>query len=117
LRRSRKFERRVVKLNPEQLSGEQQGHRSTPGSFRPRRPVPARAFRHSQFGGRSLIGDAEAEKCSASDRQRNALASVLDPSVSTPIVARILFFVGSGPVRGFAITPGAGILKLRSRSP
>jgi preprotein translocase subunit SecD len=41
---------------------------------------------------------------------RRALATILDSNISTLIAASILFFVGTGPVRGFAVTLGAGIL-------
>ena len=39
-----------------------------------------------------------------------ALSAILDANVTTFITATILFMVGSGPVRGFAITLGIGIL-------
>ena len=39
-----------------------------------------------------------------------ALSSILDANVTTFITAVILFLAGSGPVRGFAITLGLGIL-------
>ena len=39
-----------------------------------------------------------------------ALSAILDGNVTTLITALILFLVGSGPVRGFAITLGLGIL-------
>lgn len=39
-----------------------------------------------------------------------ALSSILDANVTTFITAMILFLAGSGPVRGFAITLGLGIL-------
>jgi preprotein translocase subunit SecD len=41
---------------------------------------------------------------------KRALATILDSNISTLIAACILFFVGSGPVRGFAVTLGAGIV-------
>jgi preprotein translocase subunit SecD len=41
---------------------------------------------------------------------RRALATILDSNISTLIAASILFFVGTGPVRGFAVTLGAGIV-------
>ena len=47
----------------------------------------------------------------ASDlRYEKALSAILDGNVTTLITALILFLVGSGPVRGFAITLGLGIL-------
>jgi preprotein translocase subunit SecD len=39
-----------------------------------------------------------------------ALATIIDSNCTTFIAAAILFFVGSGPVRGFALTLGIGIL-------
>lgn len=39
-----------------------------------------------------------------------ALSAILDANVTTFITAMILFAMGSGPVRGFAITLGLGIL-------
>ncbi|MGH6676280.1 MAG: protein translocase subunit SecD, partial [Xanthobacteraceae bacterium] len=39
-----------------------------------------------------------------------ALATILDSNITTFIAAAVLFYAGSGPVRGFAVTLGAGIL-------
>jgi preprotein translocase subunit SecD len=39
-----------------------------------------------------------------------ALATIIDSNVTTFIAAAILFFIGSGPVRGFALTLGIGII-------
>jgi preprotein translocase subunit SecD len=39
-----------------------------------------------------------------------ALSAILDANITTFIIAAILFTLGSGPVRGFAITLGIGIL-------
>jgi preprotein translocase subunit SecD len=39
-----------------------------------------------------------------------ALSAILDANITTLITAVILFVMGSGPVRGFAITLGLGIL-------
>ena len=39
-----------------------------------------------------------------------ALSAILDANVTTFIIAAILFVLGAGPVRGFAITLGLGIL-------
>ncbi|MEJ6397990.1 protein translocase subunit SecD [Yoonia sp. 208BN28-4] len=39
-----------------------------------------------------------------------ALSSILDANITTFMTASILFIMGSGPVRGFAITLGLGIL-------
>jgi preprotein translocase subunit SecD len=38
-----------------------------------------------------------------------ALATIIDANLTTFIAAAILFFIGSGPVRGFALTLGIGI--------
>jgi preprotein translocase subunit SecD len=39
-----------------------------------------------------------------------ALATILDSNITTFIAAAVLFFFGSGPVRGFAVTLGIGIV-------
>ncbi len=39
-----------------------------------------------------------------------ALATILDSNITTFIAAAVLFYAGSGPVRGFAVTLGIGIL-------
>jgi preprotein translocase subunit SecD len=39
-----------------------------------------------------------------------AFSSIVDANVTTLIVAVILYFLGSGPVRGFAVTLGLGIV-------
>ena len=38
-----------------------------------------------------------------------ALSAIIDANITTFIVASILFFLGSGPVKGFAVTLGIGI--------
>jgi preprotein translocase subunit SecD len=39
-----------------------------------------------------------------------ALATILDSNITTFIAAAVLFWVGTGPVRGFAVTLGIGIV-------
>ncbi len=39
-----------------------------------------------------------------------AMSAIVDANITTFITAAILYAVGSGPVRGFAITLGIGIL-------
>src|SRR6202790_2579369 len=39
-----------------------------------------------------------------------ALATILDSNITTFIAAAVLFYIGTGPVRGFAVTLGAGII-------
>ena len=39
-----------------------------------------------------------------------ALSTILDANITTFIAAAILFFVGSGPVKGFSVTLAIGIL-------
>ena len=39
-----------------------------------------------------------------------ALGTILDANITTLISAMILFYLGSGPVRGFAVTLGIGII-------
>jgi len=39
-----------------------------------------------------------------------ALATIMDSNITTFIAAAVLFFIGTGPVRGFAVTLGVGII-------
>jgi len=39
-----------------------------------------------------------------------ALSAIVDANITTFIIATILFTLGSGPVRGFSVTLGIGIL-------
>jgi len=39
-----------------------------------------------------------------------AVSAILDANITTLIAATILFAIGSGPVRGFAVTLGLGII-------
>ena len=41
---------------------------------------------------------------------KKAQTAVLDANITTLIAATILFFLGSGPVKGFAVTLGVGII-------
>jgi preprotein translocase subunit SecD len=41
---------------------------------------------------------------------KRALATILDSNITTFIAAAVLFYIGTGPVRGFAVTLGVGIL-------
>ena len=41
---------------------------------------------------------------------RNAFRAILDSNVTTLIAAAVLYFLGTGPIRGFAITLSIGIL-------
>ncbi|MGN6305639.1 MAG: protein translocase subunit SecDF, partial [Mesorhizobium sp.] len=41
---------------------------------------------------------------------QRALATILDSNITTLIAAVVLFFLGSGPVRGFAVTLAVGII-------
>jgi preprotein translocase subunit SecD len=54
-------------------------------------------------GGRSAINALDAGFS-------RALATIIDSNTTTFIAAAVLFFVGSGPVRGFALTLGIGII-------
>ncbi|GGE44799.1 protein translocase subunit SecD [Agaricicola taiwanensis] len=60
-------------------------------------------IREEVRAGRSPISAIEA----GFDR---ALATILDSNITTFIAAAVLFFIGTGPVRGFAITFGIGII-------
>jgi preprotein translocase subunit SecD len=39
-----------------------------------------------------------------------AMSSIIDANVTTLIVALVLYFLGTGPVRGFAVTLAFGIV-------
>ncbi len=41
---------------------------------------------------------------------RNAISTVVDANVTTFIAAAIMFYLGSGPIRGFAVTLAIGII-------
>ncbi|MCL2713595.1 MAG: protein translocase subunit SecD [Alphaproteobacteria bacterium] len=41
---------------------------------------------------------------------KRALATILDSNITTFIAAAVLFFIGTGPVKGFAVTLGIGII-------
>jgi preprotein translocase subunit SecD len=40
----------------------------------------------------------------------HALSAIVDSNITTLITAAILFYVGTGPIRGFAVTLGVGII-------
>ncbi|WP_115028687.1 protein translocase subunit SecD [Tardiphaga sp. CF115] len=41
---------------------------------------------------------------------KRALATILDSNITTFIAAAVLFYIGTGPVRGFAVTFGIGLV-------
>jgi preprotein translocase subunit SecD len=41
---------------------------------------------------------------------KRALSTILDSNITTFIAAAVLFYIGTGPVRGFAVTLGTGII-------
>jgi preprotein translocase subunit SecD len=52
-----------------------------------------------------------AQRISAIDAGfKRALSTILDPNITTFIAAAVLFYIGTGPVRGFAVTLGIGII-------
>jgi preprotein translocase subunit SecD len=53
--------------------------------------------------GRGVMGSLEAGF-------KHALATILDTNITTFIAAAVLFFIGTGSVKGFAVTLGVGIL-------
>ncbi|MES2196741.1 MAG: protein translocase subunit SecD [Pseudomonadota bacterium] len=60
-------------------------------------------IREELRGGRSAINAIDAGF-------RRALSTILDSNITTFIAAAVLFFIGTGPVRGFAVTLGIGII-------
>ncbi len=59
-------------------------------------------IREEARAGRSAIGSIDAGFS-------RALGTILDANITTLIVAVILFSIGSGPVKGFAVTLMVGI--------
>jgi len=60
-------------------------------------------IREELRGGRTAISAIDAGF-------KRALATILDSNITTFIAAAVLFMIGTGPVRGFAVTLGLGIL-------
>ncbi len=60
-------------------------------------------IREERRGGRSLIQAIDAGF-------KQALGTILDANITTLIAAFILFYLGSGPIRGFAVTLAVGII-------
>ncbi len=60
-------------------------------------------IREERRGGRSLIQAIDAGF-------KQALSTILDANITTLIAAFILFYLGSGPIRGFAVTLAVGIV-------
>ena len=60
-------------------------------------------IREELRGGRTAISAIDAGF-------RRALSTILDSNITTFIAAAVLFYIGTGPVRGFAVTLGIGIL-------
>lgn len=60
-------------------------------------------IREELRGGRSAISAIDAGF-------KRALSTILDSNITTFIAAAVLFYIGTGPVRGFAVTLGIGII-------
>ncbi len=60
-------------------------------------------IREELRGGRNAISAIDAGF-------KRALATILDSNITTFIAAAVLFYIGTGPVRGFAVTLGIGIV-------
>ncbi len=60
-------------------------------------------IREELFAGRSL-------KASIADGFKNALSAILDGNITTFLTGLILFFFGTGPIRGFAVMLMIGII-------
>jgi protein-export membrane protein SecD len=60
-------------------------------------------IREEQRAGRSAIAAIDAG-------YSRALSTIMDANITTLIAAVILFYLGSGPIRGFAITLAIGIV-------
>jgi preprotein translocase subunit SecD len=60
-------------------------------------------IREELRGGRTAIAAIDAGF-------KRALSTILDSNITTFIAAAVLFYIGTGPVRGFAVTLGIGII-------
>ena len=60
-------------------------------------------MREELRGGRTAISAIDAGF-------KRALSTILDSNITTFIAAAVLFYIGTGPVRGFAVTLGIGII-------
>jgi preprotein translocase subunit SecD len=60
-------------------------------------------IREELRGGRTAISSIDAGF-------KRALSTILDSNITTFIAAAVLFFIGTGPVKGFAVTLGIGII-------
>ena len=60
-------------------------------------------IREERAAGRSIIASIEAGFA-------RAMSAILDSNITTLIAAVVLFYLGSGPVQGFAVTLGIGVL-------
>src|SRR5436309_3240292 len=60
-------------------------------------------IREALRGGRNAISAIDA-------RFKRALSTLWDSNITTSIAAAVLFYIGTGPVRGFAVTLGIGII-------
>jgi len=60
-------------------------------------------MREEQRNGRSMLGSIDTG-------ERRAIATIIDANATHLIASLILFELGSGPVRGFAVTLGVGII-------
>jgi SecD/SecF fusion protein len=60
-------------------------------------------IREERAAGRSVIASIDAGFS-------RAMTAILDSNVTTLIAAVVLFFLGSGPVQGFAVTLGLGVM-------
>jgi SecD/SecF fusion protein len=60
-------------------------------------------IREERAAGRSIIASIEAGFS-------RAMSAIIDSNITTLIAAVVLFYLGSGPVQGFAVTLGIGVL-------
>ena len=59
---------------------------------------------------REEIDAGRSSRVSVNEGFKHALSAIVDANLTTLITAAILFYFGTGPVRGFAVTLGIGII-------
>ena len=60
-------------------------------------------IREESLNGRSIVNAIDAG-------YKQAIHAIFDANITTLIAAIILFFMGSGPIKGFSVTLGIGVI-------
>ena len=72
--------------------------------------IIGRANGSTEVGYLSVLADVHTAITAIDAGFKRALSTILDSNITTFIAAAVLFYIGTGPVRGFAVTLGIGII-------